>query len=134
MDAAVKKRFESYPDEVAEALAEIRLLILSTAESDGITDLVETTKWNEPSYVAKKGSTIRFDWKAKEPDQYCMYFSCQSSLVETFREVYGDVFEYSGNRALIFKLGEPVPSVELRHCISMALRYKQIKHLHLLGA
>jgi hypothetical protein len=54
--------------------------------------------------------------------------------VATFKEIYGDIFKYEGNRALIFKLNETLPTTALTHCISMALRYKKLKHLALLGA
>ena len=134
MDIGVKEKFEAYPHEVSESLAVIRTLIINTAKEDGINDLVETLKWGEPSYISKIGSTIRYDWKSKYPNEYRIYFHCQTSLVETFKEVYGDIFKYEGNRALIFSLNETIPIRELSHCLSMALRYKKLKHLTLLGA
>jgi len=112
----------------------VRDLILSVAKQDGIPDITETLKWGEPSYISKVGSTIRIDWKAKYPDQYCIYFNCKTSLIETFKEIYGDTFTYEGNRAIVFKINEVLPHKELAHCISMSLRYKKIKHLVLLGA
>lgn len=134
MDLSVKQKFETYPDEVTESLLVIRSLIINTANEYGIADLIETLKWGEPSYISKIGSTIRYDWKPKFPNEYRIYFHCQTTLVDTFKEVYGNTFEYEGNRALIFKLGDDVPTKELSHCISMALRYKKLKHLDLLGA
>jgi len=134
MDLSVKRKFENYPDTIIVLLNNIRDLIYSVAKKDGIPDLTETLKWGEPSYVSKIGSTIRFDWKAKYPDQYCIYFNCKTSLVETFKEIYGDTFRYEGNRAIVFKIDQSLPLKELAHCISMSLRYKKIKHLTLLGA
>ncbi|XQW86414.1 DUF1801 domain-containing protein [Thalassotalea piscium] len=134
MDLAVKQKFDTYPDEVAILLYSIRDLILSVAEQEGIVDLTETLKWGEPSYISKRGSTVRFDWKAKYPDQYCIYFHCKTKLIDTFKELYGDIFTYEGNRAIVFKIDKTVPFNELAHCISLSLRYKQLKHLSLLGA
>jgi len=134
MNLAVEQKFKSYPNDIYIQLIRIRELIFSIAQQDGINDLTETLKWGEPSYVSKIGSTVRFDWKAKYPEQYCIFFNCKTLLVETFKEVYGDTFSYGGNRAIIFKSGSIVPIKELGHCISMSLRYKKIKHLQLLGA
>ena len=134
MDPNVKQKFETYPENVAVLLNNLRDLIFSVAKQDGITDITETLKWGEPSYVSNIGSAIRFDWKDKLPDQYCIYFNCKTSLIETFIEVYGDTFTYEGNRAIILKTDQAVPLKELAHCISLSLRYKKIKHLTLLGA
>ncbi len=133
MDLSVKQKFETYPDHISILLGKIRDLILIVAKQDGISDITETLKWGEPSYVSKIGSAIRFDWKDKHPDQYCVYFNCKTSLVETFKEVYGDIFTYEGNRAIVFKIDQDIPLKELAHCLSLSLRYKEIKHLNLLG-
>jgi len=134
MDLSVKQKFETYPENIYRLLSSVRELILTVAEQDGILDLTESLKWGEPSYTSKIGSTIRFDWKAKHPEKYCIYFNCKTSLIETFKEVYGDTFSYEGNRAITFKINQNLPFKELAHCISMSLRYKNIKHLVLLGA
>jgi len=134
MEESVKQKFTTYPDEIAILLHSLRDLILSVAEKDGISDINETLKWGEPSYISKIGSTIRFDWKITSPQQYCIYFNCQTKLVETFKEVYGEKFRFEKNRAIVLSIHEIVPSKELSHCLSMALRYKKLKHLDLLGA
>jgi len=134
MNSSVKEKFATYPEEVAILLHKIRELIYIVAEQENIVDLTETLKWGEPSYVSNVGSTIRFDWKAKSPKQYCLYFNCRTKLIETFKEVYGDAFIYDGTRAIVFSVDQTIPIKELSHCISMSLRYKNIKHLALLGA
>ncbi|MDO6718950.1 DUF1801 domain-containing protein [Psychrosphaera sp. 1_MG-2023] len=139
MELSVQKKFETYPDDIAAALLRIRTLIYQVAEQDGIDKLEETLKWGEPSYISPIGSTIRFDWKAKHPDEYCLYFNCKTTLIETFKEIYGETFVYQGNRALVFKISQiDIDAINdnpaLAHCLSMALRYKKIKHLKLLGA
>lgn len=128
---------DAYSDQVSDRLYVLRQLILDCAEEvESITKLEETLKWGEPSYLAKKGSTIRIDWKAKAPDQYALYFKCTSKLVSTFREVYGDIFEYENNRALIFQLDQKLPKkliVPIKQCIKAALTYHTIKELPNLG-
>jgi hypothetical protein len=129
-DPRMKSKFQSYPREVEDRLRYLRSLVLEVAaESENISEIKETLKWGEPSYLVKKGSTIRIDWKAKAPDQYAMYFKCTSKLVETFKEVYGDTFSYENNRAILFKLDDEVPASALKSCISAALHYHSIKHL-----
>jgi len=133
-NAKAKDKFDSYPQPVREKLLHLRNLIIQTAtDNDSISEIEETLKWGEPSYLVKKGSTIRMDWKSKTPDQYQLYFKCTSKLVITFRELYGDDFNYENNRAIIFKMEEEVPDKKLMECIEMALCYHEIKHLPLLG-
>ncbi|NNF02248.1 MAG: DUF1801 domain-containing protein [Bacteroidia bacterium] len=135
VDPRVKAVFDKYPRAVRPKLQRLRKLILSTAsEQVGVKELTETLKWGEPSYLAKDGSTIRMDWKAKDPDQYAIYFKCTSKLVPTFKQLYKHKFNFAGNRALVFKLDEKIPEKELKHCISLALTYHKVKQLPLLGA
>jgi len=132
---AVSKKLEGYPKQVQKKLNQLRKLIIETAKkSKDVTELEETLKWGEPSYLAKKGSTIRIDWKSKKPDQYAMYFKCTSKLVLTFKEVYGDLFNYETTRAILFKFDDVIPKKELAQCIDMALNYHRLKHLEFLGA
>ncbi len=130
----VEDIFNNYPKSVQHHLLHLRELVLSVAsEIDGLEKLEETLKWGEPSYLTKYGSTIRMDWKEKNPEQFAIYFKCTSSLVPTFKAIYKDKFKFEGNRAIIFKLNDKIPDDELKHCISMALTYHKIKHLPLLG-
>lgn len=129
----IQSVFSSYPPQAKEKLANLRKLILETAKEIGITDLEETLKWGEPSYLTKHGSTIRIDWKEKKPDQYAMYFKCTSKLVPSFQLAYGDLFNYETTRAIVFKLADEVPEKELKQCIKAALTYHKVKKLPMLG-
>jgi len=130
----VDSKFQSYPKEIKPKLNYLRNLILETAsEIESLDSLEETLKWGEPSYLAKKGSTIRIDWKNKNPDHYAIYFKCTSKLVPTFKEIYGDLFNYENNRAILFGLNDKVPKKELKECIALALIYHSIKNLPRLG-
>lgn len=125
--------FSKYPETVKDKMVNLRRLILEKAEEINLPDLEETLKWGEPSYLAKKGSTIRMDWKAKSPDQYAMYFKCTSKLVPSFRMAYDGFFKFEGNRAIVFELDEEIPEAELKNCIKAALTYHNVKHLPMLG-
>ncbi len=130
----VKDKFENYPKDAKEKLMHLRNLIIETAnELETITKLEETLKWGEPSYIARKGSTIRINWSAKNPNQYGIYFQCTSKLIPTFKLMYQNVFEFEGSRAIIFQLDEQLPTVELKKCIATALTYHSVKHLPALG-
>lgn len=126
--------FKGWPEEPRKNLLYLRKLILKTAaESEDIAMLNETLKWGEPAYLCKTGSTIRLGFRASAPRSYAMYFNCQSKLIETFREVYADEFEFDGNRGLIFNVKDEVPVEALKHCIHVALHYHRCKGLPLLG-
>ncbi len=133
MDSVVKEKFESYPCDIREYLLHVRKIICDVAKENSIDAIQETLKWGEPSYVVKGGSTVRIDWKPKNSEEYAIYFHCKTRLVETFKEVYGDLFNYEGNRAIIFSISEKIPVLALKHCILVSLNYHKLKHLPLLG-
>ena len=131
---AVEQLLDSYPIEAKDKLLQLKKLILDTAdETDGLEKLMETTKWGEPSYVTKTGSTIRMDWKEKTPDKYYLFFICNTELVNTFKLIFGDELQYEGNRAIVLELKDPMPSSALKRCIALALQYHRVKHLPMLG-
>jgi len=124
---AVLQKFLSYPEAFRSKLLFLRELILKVAtNTPGVGAIEETLKWGEPSYLTsttKSGSTIRLDWKKSYPDQYCLYFHCKTTLVESFKEIYGDLFQYGGNRSLIFYAKDKIPVKALSHCLEIALTY-----------
>ncbi len=129
-----KTKLETYPDFVRDKLKYLRKLIIETAdEIPEITNLEETLKWGEPSFLTKIGSTLRMDWKKKTPNQYQIYFKCTSRLVETFKLMFGELFEYEKNRAIIFQLDQEIPVVEIKKCIKAALMYHKVKNDSTLG-
>lgn len=133
-DPRLVEKFDSYPEEVKPKMEFLRKLVLETAEAiESIDTIEETLKWGEPSFLVKKGSTVRMDWKAKQADQYAIYFKCTSRLGETFKVVFKDVFTWEGKRAVIFQMNDEVPVEELMQCIGAALRYHHVKHLPTLG-
>ncbi|MGN8224321.1 DUF1801 domain-containing protein [Gracilimonas sp. BCB1] len=132
MNKSVKEKFESYPEPVRVKMERLRALIYEVAEqTEGVGELEETLKWSEPAYLTrrpKSGTTIRIDWKEKNPEQIGMYVSCNTSLIETWRSMFKDELEFEGNRAILLPADTSLPEKELRICIQMALRYHLDKH------
>ncbi len=130
----VKEIFKAYPENIRNKMMFLRQIVLDTAaEIESIKSIEEALKWGEPSYLSKSGSTIRIGWKESKPDQYAMYFHCTTNLVDTFKQLYKDKFNFEGNRAIVFSINDKVPVNELKHCISLSLTYHKIKHLPMLG-
>ena len=126
--------FNNYPDFVRDKMLKLRELVLEVAdETNAVNELEETLKWGEPSYLTKIGSTVRMDWKSKSPNQYAVYFQCTSRLVETFKMIFKNTFDYQGKRAIVFQLDDEVPINELKYCFKAALTYHKVKHLPTLG-
>jgi hypothetical protein len=133
-DPKVEAIFANYPDSVRDKMQYLRQLVIETAEeTESVNHLEETLKWGEPSFVTKNGSTLRMDWKEKMPNQYAMYFQCTSRLVDTFRLVFDDKFQFEGKRAIVFQLNRKIPESELKECIKASLIYHKVKGLLTLG-
>ena len=134
--ADVAKRFDAYPPAVRRSLMALRGLIFRIAGlTEGVGALEESLKWGDPSYVPRSGSgsPFRIGWKQSDPEHYAVYFHCQTNLVETFRTLFPDDFEFSGNRALRFRLGARLPEDALSECIAAALTYHRRKRTAVSG-
>ncbi len=120
--------FDSSPKNLHRCLMNLRQLIFDTASSiQHVGEIEETLKWGQPSYLtskSKSGSMIRIDKLKNQTGKYALYFLCQTSLVDSFREMFGDKFVFEGTRAIHFDTNERFPANEVRKCISMALTYK----------
>lgn len=124
---SVKVVFNQYPKQVREKILWLRELIFQVAIGiPEVGKIEETLKWGQPSYLtseSKSGTTIRIDAISSQPGSYGLFVHCQTSLIETFRNKFGNTFQYDGNRALVFNETEAIPEDELRECISLALTY-----------
>jgi len=124
---SVQQVYDGYEGVVGERLRELRTIVLDVAaQTNGVGEVEECLKWGQPSFVTKRlksGSTVRIDAIKDEPNHVAMYFICTTTLVDDFRVMYPDTFDYRGNRALVFDVNEAFPDNELRHCIAMALTY-----------
>ena len=134
IDSNLHNKFEGYPDAAKVKLLTIRAAIFDVAAEESLGDIAESLKWGEPSYLSTMGSAIRIDWKHKSPNTISVYVNCKTNLIDTFKEIYSNTLTFVGNREIVFQITDELPMPELKACISMALRYHQIKHLPLLGA
>ena len=134
MTPEIQARFSSYPLAAQQQLEQVRRLILVVAEENALGAVEESLKWGEASYLVKGGSAIRIDWKPKDPEVIKIYFHCQTSLIETCREIYRQELDFEGNRAIVLPLTASLSGAPLKHCLQMALKYHSLKHLPLLGA
>ena len=123
-NAEVAAVFAQYPAPLRKRLLDMRKTIFKVAsKTEGVGKLEETLKWGEPAYVTVEsgsGSTIRIDRRKHAPNQYAIYFNCQTNLVDTFRMLFPTSFKFEGNRCIVFDENERVPA-ELALCIEMAL-------------
>jgi Domain of unknown function (DU1801) len=123
--------FENYPKAVRTKLLSLRQLIFNVAaETEGVGVLEETLKWSQPAYLtaeSKSGSLIRIDQIKSQPGKYAMYFHCQTTLVDTFKEMFRGDFKFEKNRAIVFDQTDEIAEASLRHCIALALTYHQHK-------
>lgn len=135
MDAIVKNMPDkvasvigSYPKDARIKAMALRQLILDVADNDPrIGTLTETLKWNEPAYLTdatKSGTTVRYAWKAKAPNEIGVFFSCKTTLIATFETLFSDTLKLDGNRAIWLPLNAPLPEDILRICVGKALTYK----------
>ncbi len=129
-DLNVAAAYKAFPDEMRSRLLALRQMIFETASGlKEVGPIEETLKWGVPSYltpISKSGTTIRLA-PAKEQNCYGLYVHCQTRLIEEFKQTHPDSLTYSGTRALLFKLNEPVPEKELREFIAAALTYHRRK-------
>lgn len=123
----VASRYAEYPGTMRECLLALRSLILDVAaETEGVGQLEETLKWNEPAYLTpktKSGTTIRINAHKGSDSEYALYVHCQTDLVDRYRQLYADELRFEGNRAVIFSRDEELPLDAVKHCIAMALTY-----------
>ena len=126
-DPAVKAVFDGCAPDVRYGLLRLRALIFEAADKDPrVGEIVETLKWGPPAYLPgrpRTGSTVRIAPVRNDPGAFAMYLHCQTSLVDTFRQLYPDDLAFSGNRAVIFRSGDDIPDDAVMHCAGLALSY-----------
>lgn len=134
MPQDVQAAFDAFPPEVRHRLAEVRAMIFAVAAEDSrIGAITETLKWGEPAYLTEQtrsGSTIRLGWPRREPNRAAIYFICRTTLVDEFRERFGDAFHYEGMRAVLLPVDGDIAPAALEMMLSRTLTY----HLRQRGA
>lgn len=129
MNKEVETKYKGYPLAVKQDLLVLRKLILDVAKNDKDIDFIdEALKWGEPSFLTKSsGCTLRIDWKEKSPGNISLFVNCRSRLIEMFKELYPNDFEYIGNREVRLPLKGKYPKAKLKKCIELVFKYNLIK-------
>lgn len=113
-NAEVAAIFADYPAGVRKKLLELRQLIFDAArDTHGVGKIEETIRWGQPSYITAQsgsGTTIRLGDVKKQPGQLAIYVHCQTSLIDDFRNKYGDTLNFETNRAIHFSDREALPA------------------------
>ena len=118
--------YAGYPEAARTLLGTLRGWTFEEADLAGASPLTETLKWGEPAYLTqatRAGTTLRLAWSKKSPSEARMLVHCQTSLIETWRDRFGDTLTFDGNRAVRLPLDAPLAEEPLRICIAMALTY-----------
>ena len=127
MPGPVAEAFAAFPPGPRRKLKVLRELIYRTAAAlEGVGTLEETLKWGEPAYLtaeSRSGSTIRLGYKEAHPEKYFLLFHCQTNLIDSFRDFHSDELVFEGNRAIVFRVDQPLPVDAVTHCIASALTY-----------
>jgi len=126
MPAEVAAVFDAYPAPVRKRLLQVRAIIFETAAQLGVGPLTETLKWGEPAYLTAatgSGSTIRLGRRKSQEAPCGVFFNCNTTLVESFRERFPDAFAYEKNRAICLEATGTLPKAPLASCLAMALTY-----------
>lgn len=123
-DPNIEAKYTSFAPAIRDKLLALREIAFATAETHKVGPLIESLKWGQPSFSTstKSGSTFRLD--ETKNGKYALYFLCQTSLIETFRELYPDRFAFEGNRAIIFSLEKPYRQEDVAHCMALAMTYR----------
>ena len=123
---SVEEKLTSYPNELSQRLCAVRTLIQNIAQTtEAIGTIEESLKWGQISLATvrpKSGTPIRIDGNA-EAGTYSFFVPCSTSLIEDFRSVHPDMFDYHGRREIRLDLSQPLPEPELTLFLTAALRY-----------
>ncbi|MEX0345704.1 MAG: DUF1801 domain-containing protein [Rhizobiaceae bacterium] len=123
----VEAAYQAFREPVRGKLLDLRELAFEVEEqTEGAGPIVEELKWGQPSFVisGKHGSTFRLGEIPEGQATHALYFLCQTTLVGTFREHYGDVLDFKDNRAMVFLKGRDYPRDAIAHCMALAMTYR----------
>ena len=131
MPANVRDVVGRFSPQAQNTFHQIRdLVFLVAGQTDGVGRIDETLKWGEPSYLtsaSKSGTTIRVCSPKNAPDKIGIYVNCKTSLVDTYRELYGDELTLVGTRAIMLQTNQALPVEPIKHAIALALTYHKSK-------
>jgi hypothetical protein len=122
----ISPAFEKFAPEHRERLLGLRQMIFDVAKTDPrVGEIEEALRWGEPAYLTsqkKSGSTIRLGVE-KTSGLPALFFNCNTTLVEEFRDQFGTALKYSKNRAVLAGATDGQTNDAVRICIAAALTY-----------
>lgn len=125
----VDRALDAFPASHQPHAHQLRDTIRSVAEHlDLGGEVVETLKWGQPSWLPPKrgvGTTVRV--AVHDDATIGLYVPCSTTLIGQFRITFGEQLTYSGDRAVLFDVNEPLPLDTVRHCVRTALTYHRDK-------
>ena len=90
-DPEVKAVFASYPQEMRQALEDLRETILNVADAvKGVGKIEESLKWGQPAYrpvSPQTGTTLRVGPVTGSASDYALFFHCQTTLADDFGKI-----------------------------------------------
>ncbi len=119
----VERAFDAFDSSIKRELLAIRELIFETAAEPGIGTPIEALRWGQPAYLTerpKTGTTIRL---APFRTGYALFVPCSTTLIEGYRQTYGDALRYEKSRAIYWERDTHFNRAIVRECIRAALRY-----------
>lgn len=72
---------------------------MNVANNMGDITIQESLKWKQLSFSSKNGTPIRIDRFSDL--QIGLFVHCQTTLVDEWRELFGNSLDFSGNRAIL---------------------------------
>ena len=111
----------------SQHLQTLERIICDVAEKlikdEAFGELTATTKWGQQAFLPNQpnvGTTVRIDSVGDE--QVGLFVHCQTTLVASWRKTFPN-FQYDGNRAILFEIGQRLPEAAIRACVEQALTY-----------
>jgi len=97
----VKAAFDAMPAGTRGSALALRDLIFRTAKENDLPVPEETLKWGQPAYLpGPQGTTLRIGCE-KTTDTCKLLVHCQTTLVSSWRERFGDQLRFESNRAML---------------------------------
>lgn len=123
----ISAAYDAFPIAARDRLLEIRALILAAAEATETAPLTEALKWGQPAYLParKHGTTIRLG--LANPETCALYVHCQTTLVDSYRQLFPTEFQYQTTRAVLIPTSGGYAAEALQQIAAMALTYHRDK-------
>ena len=107
----------------------LRALVFEMAQATATGPLTATLKWGEPAYLTtatRAGTTLRLSANPEDRLPCRILVHCQTTLIDQYRDRFGDVLQFEGNRAVRLPI-TGFPEDAVRHCMALALTYHRDK-------